>query len=136
MIELRELWSTAEAALADYRQHAERLEALGEPFAISTDYVLTRSDLEGLLVGPVDCGSEHEGRVTITLHPEARLLVDLVVHAELTDPRGVMDARLHRLRVAVGKLLSTHFDSGFRAVVSKEAIDELYDVFRRVFAGP
>lgn len=113
MSQLQALWETAQAALLDYHAAADLLPR-GEPRAISTDYVLTRSDLERLLVGPVDCGSDHEGGVTITLHPEARMIVDLVVHAELTDPRGVMDERLNRLRVAIYDALDT--DGSSRAM--------------------
>lgn len=134
MNQLQALWETAQAALLDYHAAADLLPR-GEPRAISTDYVLTRSDMERLLVGPVDVGSEHEGGVTITLHPEARMLVDLIVHAELTDPRGVTDARLNRLRVAIHGLLQSERPYGGRTSLLRESLDSLATAYHSVFVG-
>ena len=119
MNQLHALWETAKAALEDYHDAAKEIGCATEldtgqtrccesRCAISTDYVLDRATLERLIIGPVDVGSDHAGGVTITLHPEDRMLVELIVHADLTDPRGVMDARLNRLRVAILELLDAH----------------------------
>ncbi len=60
---------------------------------------------------------------TLSPHDATRTLCDLIANAELTDPRGVTEARLVRLRISLDAyLLTPHFDTFEKLREARDAV--------------
>ena len=90
---------------------------------VHTNYALNREDFRRLLTQSIEFGKGTPHSVSLSLDSDARMIADLIANAELTDPRGVMDARLSRLRVAHQDALEER---------TSDAWDELERVFETV----
>jgi len=88
---------------------------------IHTDYSLSLSDLRKL----ADRGLDLSPKLSISLDAQARMMVDFALAGELTDPRGVIDVRLSRLRAAIWDFFTNQ---------NKQTLAELMDVYSLVFA--
>lgn len=68
---------------------------------IHTNYVLTVKDLESMCLNALTLSPN----TSVSLSPPAKMVVDLVSKCDLTDFRGLKDARLNRVRVAIWNYL-------------------------------